>query len=174
VMSRLSDAHLARVMPRLSDAELARVMPRLSDAELARVMSRLGDAELARVMSRLSDAHLARVMPHLSDADLARTPALPEVPIVPNLDARVLAAVGGNGAKLHMEAWHSSCGTTHCRGGWEVTLAGEAGAALERRVGMPLAAQLIHEVSTGRMAPNYYASDADALADIKRCAAEAA
>jgi len=70
-----------------------------------------------------------------------------------------------------METWHT-CDTTHCRGGWVTHIAGEAGAALEKRFGMPLAASIIYANSSSIEVPwhNYYESNENALEDIKRCA----
>ena len=73
---------------------------------------------------------------------------------------------------LNMSDWHT-CGTTHCRAGWAVHLAGEAGYALERFHGTALAAQLIyresdpaHPVSPTR----FYETNEQAMADMKRLA----
>ena len=55
----------------------------------------------------------------------------PEVPVVENLDAKILAAIDAGGS-LDMGAWHT-CQTTHCRAGWAIVLAGEKGKELERR-----------------------------------------
>jgi hypothetical protein len=69
---------------------------------------------------------------------------------------------------LDMGVWHHSCGTTHCRAGWIVALAGDAGKALEARHGTPLAAMMIARESGSPIAPaRFYDSDADALADMK-------
>jgi len=93
----------------------------------------------------------------------------PEVPVVDQLDAKILERIAAVGA-LRMETWHT-CETTHCRGGWAITIAGDAGRDLERKVGTPRAAQMIYLASTGSM-PWFYAPDDVALADIRRCVAE--
>ena len=71
-----------------------------------------------------------------------------------------------------MCTWHT-CSTTHCRAGWVVTLAGDAGRELEQFHDTALAAQLIYDASD----PNYrinparfYDSNEDALADMKKLA----
>jgi len=89
-----------------------------------------------------------------------------EIPIVPDLDAAIHAQVCGAGAPgtLDMASWHT-CETTHCRAGWAIHLAGEAGRNLEDAIGSCAAAALIYHASTGRV-PDFYASCADALADI--------
>lgn len=69
-----------------------------------------------------------------------------------------------------MRVWH--CGTSHCRGGWAVTLAGDEGERLESAVGTEAAAALIYMASDpalGKM-PDFYCSDREALADMKRLA----
>ena len=114
---------------------------------------------------QMSDAELARVLGVASDSTVARVNIA--VPIVGGLDQLLADAVDRNG--IDMSAWH--CGTTHCRAGWAVTLAGKAGSALESAVGTEMAGRLIYEASTGRPAPDFFASNKDALDDIKRCAA---
>jgi hypothetical protein len=131
----------------------------LSDAELRNLLANCSVATIDRVVANCSAATIDRVQLILS------TP----VPIVENLDALVLAeAEAGN---VEMSTWHHACGTTHCRSGTAVHLAGEAGYALERAVGYEAAGRMIYEASTGRPAPNFYASNEDAIADIRRCAA---
>jgi hypothetical protein len=93
----------------------------------------------------------------------------PVIPKIENIHQRVYAAVSTPNA-LNMAAWHT-CDTTHCRAGWVVHLAGEAGYALERFHNTPLAAQLIYEASGYKINPGrFYDSDADALADMKNLA----
>jgi len=66
-----------------------------------------------------------------------------------------------------MYSWH--CGTAHCRAGWVVTLAGEAGAALEKYHNTELAALLIHRASGSPISPvRFYDSDETALEDMRR------
>ena len=101
--------------------------------------------------------------------------ANPDVPVIEQLDAKILAAIEGDKAigTLDMGTWHADgpCGTTHCRAGWAIVLAGQAGKELERRLDSQRAGTAIYRASTGRV-PHFFASDADALADIRRCAAE--
>ena len=92
----------------------------------------------------------------------------PEVPVVENLDAKILAAIDAGGS-LDMGAWHT-CQTTHCRAGWAIVLAGEKGKELEKKVGPHRAGMLIYGCSTGNV-PYFYANNEDALADIRACAA---
>jgi hypothetical protein len=71
-----------------------------------------------------------------------------------------------------MGAWHT-CGTTHCRAGWVVHLAGEKGYALEKFHDTALAAQLIYRESSPDLHVNvcrFYDDNESALADIKRMA----
>jgi hypothetical protein len=73
-----------------------------------------------------------------------------------------------------MGSWHV-CETTHCRGGWVVALAGEAGKKLESFHGTLLAAQLIYDASdtTQRFNPcRFFDLDEAALADIKKLAGQ--
>lgn len=70
-----------------------------------------------------------------------------------------------------MGQWHT-CETTHCRAGWVVHLAGEAGKELERFHNTELAAMLIYKASSPvRVSPpRFYDDNEAALADMKRCA----
>jgi hypothetical protein len=67
-----------------------------------------------------------------------------------------------------MSTWHT-CGTTHCRAGWVIHLAGEAGYALQRFYNEPLAAQLIYRASGSPINPcRFYDGNAEALSDMKK------
>ena len=93
------------------------------------------------------------------------------MPEIENIHSAVYAAVSQPEA-LEMDDWHT-CDTTHCRAGWVVHLAGEAGYELERFHNTPLAAQLIYEASGYRIDPGrFYDSNEAALADMKRLAEE--
>jgi hypothetical protein len=101
------------------------------------------------------------------------------VPVVPDIDRAILAAIEVGGV-LDMGNWHDSdpdedgpCGTTHCRAGWAIHLAGEAGYALERKVDDPdIAGGLIYAASRpGVPIPSFFCSDAAAMADLRACAA---
>jgi len=108
----------------------------------------------------------------LSGADLRGADGLPDAPVVPNIDAAILAAVEAGGT-LRMSLWHT-CGTSHCRGGWAVHLAGDAGYALARKFGTNVAATLIYAASRpGVPVPSFsaVADDDETLADIRACAA---
>ena len=123
----------------------------------------------------LTDADLTGA--NLTDANLTganlRGANLMRVPVVPYIDAAILAAIDAGGT-LNMAQWHT-CETTHCRAGWAITLAGPAGAALEDKIGAPAAGALIYAASRpGQRVPNFYADDAEALADLRACAAAGA
>ena len=97
---------------------------------------------------------------NLSGADLSGATGLPEAPCIPDLDRRVYAAIQSGGG-LELDQWHT-CETTHCRAGWYVHLAGEAGYALERQYGANganVAGALIYRAAyPGRVTPNWFAS----------------
>ena len=112
--------------------------------------------------SNLTDARLSGA--NLANADL------PYAPKIDNLDSKILEAIKSGGT-LNMNEWHT-CKTAHCRAGWAIHIAGEEGKALEEQHGTAIAGTLIYQVSTGRV-PDFYASDEDALSDIKKCAASA-
>ena len=153
--ANLTDANLA-------DANLTGA--NLTGADLTRAnltLANLADANLA-------DANLTRA--NLTLADLTDADGLPAAPVVPRIDAAILSAIEAGGT-LNMSEWHT-CETTHCRAGWAVTLAGEAGRELERRTSPYLAGRLIYEASRpGVPCPDFFANTQDAMDDIKRCAA---
>ena len=102
--------------------------------------------------ARLSGAYLSGA--YLGDADLG------DAPVIENIHQKVYAAASQPDA-LDMDVWHNSCGTAHCRAGWVVTLAGEAGKELESKIGTAGAALAIYLKSdperfkTERI-PNFY------------------
>ena len=92
----------------------------------------------------------------------------PNVPAIDNIHVKLNEAI--TQGKLDMSSWHT-CGTTHCRAGWVVHLAGDAGYALEQFHTTALAAQLIYEASGFNINPcRFYDDNAAALADIERLA----
>ena len=94
-----------------------------------------------------------------------------EIPVIENIDAKILAAIEAGGG-LNMWEWHT-CETMHCRAGWAVHLAGDAGYALEAKVGTKIAAVLIYRASRpGQDAPDFSESYDFAMADIRKCAAQ--
>jgi hypothetical protein len=97
------------------------------------------------------------------------TTPYPNSPVVPGIDKAILEAVTSGGT-LDMFTWHT-CGTTHCRAGWAVHLAGEAGYALERLMGTEAAGACIYLASRPGVAmPDFYAPDDAAMADLRECA----
>jgi hypothetical protein len=154
----------------LSDADLRGA--NLSDADLRG--ADLSDADLSGANlsgANLSDANLSGA--NLSDADLRGanlSDAATNCPItIPDIHKAVYAAASQPGA-LNMDAWH--CGTTHCRAGWVVALAGDGGKALEWAMGTPTAAAMIYLASDPAMEkmPDFYCTNAEALADMARLA----
>jgi Pentapeptide repeats (8 copies) len=114
----------------------------------------------------LTDADLTGAV--LTDADLTGANLTDaNIPIVEDIDAKIL------GSKLDMGSWHcddTRCGTTHCRAGWAIHLAGEAGYELERKFGPGPAGALIYAKSRpGKPVPNFYCNDEDAMEDLRRC-----
>jgi len=90
------------------------------------------------------------------------------VPTVKHIDAAILAAINKDGCALNMSAWHS-CDTTHCRAGWAVVLAGERGMQMDAMIGTAAAGTLIYAASRPNdPIPDFYASNEDALDDIKK------
>ena len=91
----------------------------------------------------------------------------PTIPKIDNIHKKVYEAVSQPGA-LKMSDWHT-CSTTHCRAGWVVHLAGDAGYALERFHNTALAAQLIYRESGYKINPcRFYDQNEDSLEDIRK------
>ena len=93
------------------------------------------------------------------------------VPFIKDIHQTVYQAASVPPEALDMSTWHK-CETTHCRAGWIVTLAGAGGAALEWALGTAAAAALIYIKSDPKLEkiPNFYATNEEALADMKRLA----
>jgi hypothetical protein len=181
--ANLAGSYLARAY--LARADLARA--NLADAYLAGsylARANLAGSYLARANlaganlagANLAGANLARA--DLAGANLADALKIDEadIPIVPNIDATILKAIEAGG-KLDMGQWHGdeACGTTHCRAGWAVHLAGEKGYDLEKRVGPQMAGTLIYHASRpGKPTPHFFSTNERALEDLRKCAAEEA
>ena len=108
------------------------------------------------------------VCANLSGADLSGAAWLPRIE---NIHRTVYAAANNPGA-LDMRSWHGEggyCGTTHCRAGWVVHLAGPGGRVLEGVYGTPAAAALIYQASDPKLEriPDFYCDNDTALADMK-------
>ena len=148
----------------------------LRDADLSGAVLRgadLSDAVLRGADLRGADLRDAV----LRGADL-RGAVLRGVPQVENIHQKVYEAASQPNA-LDMGSWHATdaCGTTHCRAGWVVALAGEAGRAMEFCMGTPAAAAMIYLASDPKIEkiPDFYCGNTEALEDMKRLAeAEAA
>jgi hypothetical protein len=101
----------------------------------------------------------------------------PDTPVIEGIDAKILVAVEAKPELFDMRDWHGdtdagpTCETTHCRAGWAVHLAGEAGYALESRYDAAYAGRIIYLASAGYV-PDFYTNNEAALADIKARAAE--
>lgn len=116
--------------------------------------------------------------------DLSVTKHGLKVPVVKDLDAKILAAVSVDPDALCMASWHDEdvdvqqiadtkkvdpnwCMTTHCRAGHAINFAGIAGYELEAKLGPALAGGLIYKASAGYI-PNFYATTSEALQDIRK------
>jgi hypothetical protein len=102
------------------------------------------------------------------------------VPTINNIHQSILEAVKGGDA-LEMGNWHTDekinsdgahCGTTHCRAGWVVALAGKEGRDLELQTSTEFAANVIYsKSSTIEVGPyHFYLSNDQSMADIEICA----
>ena len=95
----------------------------------------------------------------------------PTIPLIPDIHKAVFAAASDPN-HFDMGAFHSPCGTTHCRAGWVIALAGADGAALESYWGSGHAAWLIYWASDPAIdrRPDFYTRNVTALEDMARLA----
>ena len=101
------------------------------------------------------------------------------IPFVENLHQKVYEAAIQPSA-LQMDTWHTNekiedgahCGTTHCRAGWIVTLAGKEGRDLEVQTSTLFAAMQINKVSSEiRISPkSFYLNNDLAMKEIEEFA----
>jgi hypothetical protein len=96
-------------------------------------------------------------------------------PFVENIHQRVYEAIIENPKSFNMGSWHgqNSCGTTHCRAGWVIELAGEQGYALQKQTSPTFAALQIYKASCPELPVSpyrFHESNELALANIKEYA----
>ena len=134
----------------------------LRDADLSG--ADLSGADLRDADLRVADLSGAALRDAILSGDL-----LAGVPRIPNIHQTIYEAARQPDA-LDMGTWH--CGTSHCRAGWVVTLAGDGGRALEWGLKTPAAAAIIYLASDPKIEriPDFYASNEAALEDMKRLA----
>lgn len=117
----------------------------------------------------LSGANLSEACLNNANLTSANLPNIivEDVPVIKNLDYTILKRVEENPGTLNMRLWHSPCGTAHCRAGWAVSLAGEAGRRLENKLGTAAAASLIYHKSVPEFPiPDFYCTKEEAIADM--------
>jgi len=172
----------------LRDADLRGAVLRgavLRDADLSGADLRgadLSGADLRDAVLRDADLSGAFLRDAVLRGAVLRDAFLRDAPKIENIHQKVYAAASQEGA-LDMGIWHDQayeaggCGTTHCRAGWVVALAGDEGRALDTRIGTAAAASLIYLASDPTLDkfPDFYCGNTAALEDMKRLAeAEAA
>lgn len=157
-------------------SELRKISPELKAILAAHAKWRETEgAEGARADLRDADLRDAKNVPANIDATAKPRHEENDVPLVERINTQILGVVDGDAAtgKLEMSHVHI-CATTHCMAGWAVHLAGEAGYALERKIGWDHAARLIFRKAGSRV-PHFHANNERALADLhKRAEKEAA
>ena len=103
-----------------------------------------------------------------------------KIPVIKNIHQTILKATQG-GEFLNMDDWHTGmiiddggahCGTTHCRAGWVVALAGKKGRELEVSTSTEFAANVIYSKSSDiHVGPyHFFLSNEKSMADIELCA----
>lgn len=169
--ANLMEADLSRAD--LMKADLSRANLReanLSRADLSHANLRgadLGGANLRG--ANLMEADLSGA--DLSGAYLRGAALQISAPVIHDIHKKIYEALTKEGNELDMKTWHT-CETTHCRAGWAVHLAGESGRLLEDTMGTSAAAALIYMASDPNLEkiPDWFASDDEAMADIKKMA----
>ena len=111
--------------------------------------------------------------------DMAAQKISEQIPVIFDIHKKLFDAVSKPNA-LDMSSWHGDhdvneageyCGTTHCRAGWVVALAGKAGRDLEQKTSTLFAAQQIYKASGYPISPCRFFDDKEsAMADMKRLA----
>jgi hypothetical protein len=102
-----------------------------------------------------------------------------KIPVITEIHKKVYEAASRPNC-LNMSTWHTDeevspeggyCGTTHCRAGWVVALAGKEGRELEQQTSPEFAAMQIYKASGYLISPvRFFDSNEDALADMKKLA----
>ncbi len=152
--------NLARARDMALDMALARARARALARARARDLDMALDMALARARARDLDLARARdLVNHLLEI------AGDEIPLIIDLDKRILEDIENNGFFLNQDTWHT-CETTHCRAGFSELYAEDVGKEMVKHLGHWLTGALIYKKSTGRI-PNFYASNEDALADVR-------
>ncbi len=95
------------------------------------------------------------------------------IPIVDQPNTKILRRIARKPESFDMGDWaaRTECGTTFCRAGHIVALAGVAGARLARHLGYERAGKLIYAASRpADPLPDFYTYNDDAIADILQSA----
>lgn len=116
-----------------------------------------------------------------------------KIPIIPDLDTRILRGIEAEPNSFYMGYWHwwqneenipenapqpklEDCGTTHCRAGWASVVAARAGYDLEgiskknrpnKAVTTSIVGSLLY-LAAGKEIPSFYAETDEALEDIRQ------
>lgn len=103
-------------------------------------------------------------------ANLTGVIGLPSIPVVADLDRKILQILDNGLGKLDMRDYHTDdatiCNTTHCLAGFAIDLAGSAGYVLEDQIGSSAAGAFIYFVSTGQV-PDFFTDNDTALHDLR-------
>ena len=91
------------------------------------------------------------------------------IPSIPDIHRKIYDAASRPGS-LDMGLFHW-CETTHCRAGWAIHLAGEAGYQLEKETSSVFAAMQIYKASGYLISPvKFFVSNEEALEDMRKLA----
>lgn len=107
---------------------------------------------------------------------------LKDVPVVVDIDEKIFNIIHANPRLFSMRSYHKPgkddgpdflgfpCGTSHCRAGWAIALAGKAALELENKYGSNIAGALIYAASRpDQPIPNFFCSNERALVDLLSC-----
>lgn len=127
-------------------------------------------AECSRCTRSTSCFNLFDLFDSFDGSDKLKNGEAFPTPILEKIHSQILSAVSAEQA-LDMSTWHT-CETTHCRAGWVVNLAGDAGRALEDQTSTCFAAMQIYTASSPILVSptRFFETNAKSMADIIRCA----
>ena len=95
---------------------------------------------------------------------------------VENIDSKIYESIESGKGKLDMRYWHGKevnadnwCNTTHCRAGYAICLAGQAGFDLEKKYGAEMAGKMIYAVSRpDQELPDFHDSNESVMEELKK------
>ena len=162
----------------LQNADLKRACFELADMRDVNLKhANLRETDFTATNLSGADLRLANLDQTEFDSTIMTGVILPEgIPTIKDIHTAIYTEVAEDHHRLYMGTWHGghsgTCGSTHCRAGWVIALAGEKGVKLENKMSPWTAAALIYQASDPELEriPLFYGSSLSALKDIKEMA----